>query len=281
MESSGYQVELTSELKAEKDLLDEAIAEARTHGFLYDTHLEPLAIVIGYLETPNVTNDFYDMLSNPGIDPEGAMQNIGPLLNLYAGRTESIFRNGLLRNTTTTGVNSAYCIVQLLPLVGGPTVRGIKDIFGKEVSDRIAKDNDYIPMNKTYVGCCHNLTENMIPSNLFLVGSQRTMKKFIPETVQISEKISIDELCPYEAMCPFKEAYLTKPHQPSLRIITDPLENSLIVFQEKTKRQFMPEVYEFLTLIAKKINSYNDKLNNREHDPFGVNGRKLDTGYIQ
>ena len=275
-----FEAELSRELKAEKDRVEELIVEARDLGFLYDTHLEPLAIVLSYLETPETTLNFYNMMSSPGNDPIVAMNSIDPLLTIYAGRRESIFRSGLTRKKNTHGVDTNYCVLQALPLVGGPVIKGLEDIFGEEAADRISSDQNYLPMNKTYVCCCHNLTENRIPSQIFLAGNQKTMRKFIPDTREISDNISIDELCPYEGLCTFKKAYLSQPRKPGLRIINNPLENAQEVFRERVESTKGTEVYNALVGTAKRINTLSDMVYAHQKDPYNVNGRKADMLYI-
>jgi hypothetical protein len=270
-----YPVEISKELQAEQDKLEEMIIEAGNHGFLYDTHLEPLAIAIGYLESPETIQAFYNMMANPGLDWKTCTENIDPLLTLYASRRESIYRNGLAQSINTLGNCNVYCTLQMLPLSEKPIISGLEEIFGQCTADKLSSDPSYIPLDRTYVCCCHNLTENRIPSRIFLVGSQETMDKLVPGTMKISEEITLEELCPYKPACPFKKAYADLAEKPSIRLITDPLESSVKVFQNRVENHFGREVYEYLVTLAQKINIVNDKLNANDSDPYGINGREL------
>jgi len=268
---------LTPELEAEKKELKRLISKSEDWGFLFEVHLEPLAGALNYLKSDEGITSFYELVSDPGEDYSFSIEVLDNLLKIYAGRQEALFVNGLKQRKVASGPVNSYCAVELLPLVEGPSVRGLEDIFGKEDSIRISSDIEYIPVDKTYVCCCHNMSKNKNPSIVFLLGDEKIMSDLIPGALEISDEISMEELCPYKVSCPLKNAYnKAAANGASLRIINSPLENSLGVLRARIETALNTEAYDDLILAAAKMNEYNDHI----EDPYNLNGKEPDTSYI-
>ena len=213
--------------------------------------MEPLVLLKTYLLSEDDRKIFYTMISQPDDGSGVTSDALDAVLAAYAGRLEAISRPGLIKSVIGVGQAYPYCEVQMYPLVGGPTVRGLDDIFGEDEVNNILSDFSHIPLDKSYVCCCHHLGKQG-ESKIFLVGSRLDIENIIPEMYDISKDVSLEDVCPHKSDCAFKKAYKNTGTL-DLRIIDHSLENALLVFKNRMELTQGPPAYAKLSKVVDDI----------------------------
>ena len=221
------------------------------NGINPEVHMDPLILLKSYLLSKDDQKLFYALISQPDNGSGATRDVLDAVLASYAGRLEEISRPGLLKGVTGISQPFPYCEIQMQPLVGGPIVRGLDDIFGEDEVDNVLSDFGHIPMDKSYVCCCHHIGK-LGSSKPFLVGSRLDMERIIPEVYDISKDISLEDICPYKSDCAFKKAY-KKTGGLDLKLINNPLENALLVFKNRMELKQGPQAYAEISKVVEDI----------------------------
>lgn len=253
----GYTSSPQDDYEKKQRELNSMVRELYKDGISADVHMDPLVMLKCYIGSEKSKQLFYELISEPDDGLEEILELLDAVLSCFAGRLESISRPGLLKSVICLNEPIPYCTIQMQPLVSGPPVMGLDEIFGEDVVNNILTDFSYIPMDKDYV-CCGHHHGKIGGSKMFLVGDRIRIENIIPELYEISENTSIEDICPYESECALKKVLKAQSNQ-DIKLLHNPLENALLVFQKRIEASYGPEMYAKMSKLAEEIVDLSEK----------------------